>query len=83
MPTTRRTFLGALAATPVALAAATDTATAVPGTAAGAPSHHRHHRRLTNVAHLRFLLDDVPLAESSTHTTYRIGSEPTARAPWT
>lgn len=40
--------------------------------------------KLTNLAHLRWLLDDVPLLPRVPgHTTYRIATEPTARAPWT
>ena len=39
--------------------------------------------KLTNLAHLDFLLDDVPLlAGVAGHTTYRAAEEPTARAPW-
>ena len=46
-------------------------------TAAPAPA------KLTNLAHLNFLLDDVPLlAGVAGHTTYRAAEEPTARAPW-
>jgi len=39
--------------------------------------------KLTNLSHLDFLLDDVPLlAGVAGHSTYRQSSEPTARAPW-
>ncbi|WP_431220871.1 hypothetical protein [Leifsonia xyli] len=39
--------------------------------------------KLTNLAHLDFLLDDVPLLPGvAGHTTYRAAEEPTARAPW-
>ncbi len=39
--------------------------------------------RLTNLAHLDFLLDDVPLLPGvAGHTTYLQAEEPTARAPW-
>ena len=38
---------------------------------------------LTNLAHLQWLLDSVPLQASSTHTTYEIAARPTALAPWT
>lgn len=49
--------------------------TVEPASAAPAP--------LTNLAHLDFLLDDVPLIPGVTgHSTYRQDSEPTARAPW-
>ncbi|WP_233265404.1 hypothetical protein [Leifsonia sp. AG29] len=38
---------------------------------------------LTNLSHLDFLLDDVPLLSGVPgHTTYRAAQEPTARAPW-
>lgn len=38
---------------------------------------------LTNLAHLDFLLDDVPLLGGvAGHSTYHQSSEPTARAPW-
>ena len=40
-------------------------------------------QKLTNLSHLDFLLDDVPLlAGVAGHSTYRQQSEPTARAPW-
>ncbi|MFP3464933.1 hypothetical protein [Leifsonia sp. SIMBA_070] len=39
--------------------------------------------KLTNLSHLDFLLDDVPLLPGvAGHTTYRAAEEPTARAPW-
>jgi hypothetical protein len=39
--------------------------------------------KLTNLAHLDWLLDDVPLHSGiAGHTTYRQDAEPTARAPW-
>jgi hypothetical protein len=39
--------------------------------------------KLTNLAHLDFLLDDVPLPPGIPgHTTYRQNDEPAARAPW-
>lgn len=38
---------------------------------------------LTNTAHLDFLLDSVPLLKGvAGHTTYQIGKQPTAQAPW-
>lgn len=38
---------------------------------------------LTNLAHLNWLLDTVPLLpDVSGHSTYRQASEPTAKAPW-
>lgn len=39
--------------------------------------------KLTNLSHLDFLLDDVPLLTGvAGHTTYDMSAEPTARAPW-
>lgn len=39
--------------------------------------------KLTNLAHLDFLLDEVPLLPGvGGHTTYRAAEEPVARAPW-
>lgn len=39
--------------------------------------------RLTNLAHLRFLLAEVPVVASATHTTYAIETSPRVLAPWT
>ncbi|AGW41823.1 uroporphyrinogen decarboxylase [Leifsonia xyli subsp. cynodontis DSM 46306] len=55
------------------LPAAAGPAAAVP---AAAPA------KLTNLAHLDVLLDDVPLLPATSHSTYRQEQEPTARAPW-
>lgn len=88
--TTRRTFLAAAAAVPALVAVAPGTATGAPaatGTATaplpagGTPAPPGP--RLANPAHLRFLLDAVPLPAADGHTTYRIAEEPTALAPWT
>lgn len=38
---------------------------------------------LTNPGHLNFLMDTVPLAPVEGHTTYQIGQNPSAQAPWT
>lgn len=38
---------------------------------------------LTNLSHLNFLLDTVPLRAVDGHTSYQIGEHPTAQAPWT
>ncbi|MFJ5957586.1 hypothetical protein ACIQC5_16710 [Paenarthrobacter sp. NPDC092416] len=38
---------------------------------------------LTNLAHLDFLLDTVPLNPVEGHTTYGLDTQPTAQAPWT
>jgi hypothetical protein len=37
---------------------------------------------LTNLSHLNFLLDSVPLKQVAGHTTYQIDKMPTAQAPW-
>jgi hypothetical protein len=37
---------------------------------------------LTNLAHLNFLLDTVPLLKVAGHTTYQQKTQPTALAPW-
>lgn len=72
----RRQFLGGTAA----LAGVA----AIPVTASPSSAATPDHRtRLTNLAHLRWLLDEVPLARTSTHTTWEIGSRPSAHAPWT
>ncbi len=38
---------------------------------------------LTNLSHLNFLLDKVPLPAVAGHSTYKIAEEPAAEAPWT
>ena len=38
---------------------------------------------LTNLAHLNFLLDTVPLTAVEGHTTYRLEENPMVLAPWT
>src|SRR4051812_16827014 len=59
-----------------ATATGSPTTSATAGRTAPAP-------KLTNLSHLDFLLDDVPLiAGVAGHSTYRQNSEPTARAPW-
>jgi hypothetical protein len=73
---------------PVALAAAlsmllvgagTAVASAAAPTAFGAPSSAAP---LTNLSHLDFLLDTVPLRPVDGHTTYLMDEQPTAQAPW-
>ncbi|MEY9950623.1 hypothetical protein [Leifsonia sp. EB34] len=68
------------AATGAALAAAALVPViAAPANAAPAPAAPT----VTNLAHLNFLLDDVPLLSGvAGHSTYRQSQEPTARAPW-
>lgn len=89
MTISRRAFLTAAAASSaLALlptgrpdaAAATSSASAVPFSL---PAEADRGRRLTNLAHLRFLLAEVPVAASATHTTFGIESDPRVRAPWT
>ena len=89
MTITRRTFLTATAAVagagvlarPGASAAAAPL-TATPTTASTAAANGPA-AGLTNLAHLRWLLDDVHLAASSTHTTIDIVTAPSGLAPWT
>ena len=57
-------------------------ATAAPA-ASASPSAARVTAPLTNLAHLNFLLDTVPLTEVEGHTTYQLDTKPTAEAPWT
>lgn len=76
---TRRTFIaGSTAAAGLVMGATGAHATGVPQAQHMAPVHP-----LTNLAHLRWLLDSVPLQSSSTHTTYEIAARPSAQAPWT
>ncbi|MFF5624662.1 hypothetical protein ACFY5A_04795 [Microbacterium sp. NPDC012755] len=87
MDTSRRTFL-TIAATASALAlipvdAAVGATTAAPGLAGPLPLDAARRPRLTNLAHLRFLLADVPVTASAEHTTFGIDTRPTVRAPWT
>lgn len=79
--TTRRTFLTISAALPAAALVTPGVATAAPPSTLPAGGGGR--RRLTNLDHLRFLLDEVPLVADGSHTTYRIEKEPTVLAPWT
>ncbi|MHC9044408.1 hypothetical protein ACYX8G_07500 [Microbacterium saperdae] len=87
MDTSRRSFL-TIAATASALAllpvdAAVGATTTTPGVAGSLPLEAARRPRLTNLAHLRFLLAEVPVAPSATHTTFGIDTRPTVRAPWT
>lgn len=60
-------------------------APAAPQTPAPAPHVPSPARRapLTNLSHLNFLLDTVPLRAVAGHTTYQIADRPAAQAPWT
>jgi hypothetical protein len=71
----------AIALTGAALpATATTAATSITSVA---PASTPAPAKLTNLSHLDFLLDDVPLLDGvAGHTTYRADEEPTARAPW-
>src|SRR6476661_4180984 len=75
---TRRTFITGSAAVGVVAGSSSAHAVGAAGAhdAASAPP-------LTNLAHLRWLMDSVPLQASSIHTTYEIASRPTSVAPWT
>lgn len=92
MDTSRRSFLtlaataSALALLPVDTAVGATNATGAVGAtgAAGSlPGAATTRSRLTNLAHLRFLLAEVRVTPSATHTTYGIETQPTVRAPWT
>ncbi|WP_285117372.1 hypothetical protein [Leifsonia sp. fls2-241-R2A-40a] len=75
----------ALAVTATGLPAQAAEAAARTGTApaAGAAATPSPQPKLTNLAHLDFLLDDDPLLPGvAGHTTYRVAEEPVARAPW-
>jgi hypothetical protein len=75
-------ILGAvLAATTGPLDAVATTTNAVVASPESTPASGT--AKLTNLAHLDFLLDDVPLLPNiAGHATYRQDAEPTARAPW-
>jgi hypothetical protein len=81
--TTRRTFLTACAVVPVAVATAGPAASTTTQRLRPAGRPAPPATPLTNLAHLRFLLDTVPLVAAGAHTTYRIAEEPAALAPWT
>jgi hypothetical protein len=87
MDTSRRSFLTiAAAASALALLpvdAAFGSATPAIGAAGTLPLEAARRPRLTNLAHLRFLLAEVPVTPSDTHTTYGIDVRPIVRAPWT
>jgi hypothetical protein len=51
--------------------------------APAAPSGQSSTAPLTNLSHLNFLLDSVPLTPVDGHTTYQLDTEPAAQAPWT
>jgi hypothetical protein len=71
---------------PVALVAALSMLLVGAGSATAAapaaPSWQSSTTPLTNLSHLNFLLDSVPLLPVVGHTTYKIKTMPTAQAPW-
>lgn len=79
-----RTLLAALvaAATAAATLVAAPAQATTPATATGATGGSSASRPVTNLDHLDFLLDDVPLPEVPGHSTYEQASDPTATAPW-
>lgn len=89
MAISRRTFLSAAAATsalallPLDPAGAQASASASRVPLGTLPTGSARGARLTNLAHLRFLLAEVPITATATHTTYDIDASPTVRAPWT
>lgn len=84
MDTSRRSFLALAAAASALAVLPVDAAVAQPtASGSGALLTASRGRRLTNLAHLRFLLAEVPVAASATHTTFGIETRPTVLAPWT
>jgi hypothetical protein len=66
---------GAATAAPAARTAPAPAVLPAPAAAAGTA--------LTNLAHLNFLLADVPLKTVEGHSTYQLAEHPAAQAPWT
>ncbi|APH46443.1 hypothetical protein BMW26_16955 [Microbacterium sp. 1.5R] len=88
MSISRRTFLTAAAATSALALLPLDPAGAHASAPAALPLGYRPigaggGARLTNLAHLRFLLAEVPVVASTTHTTFGIDASPRVLAPWT
>ena len=89
MAISRRTFLTAAAATSALALLPLDSAGAQASTSAAGlplgspPAGAGAGARLTNLAHLRFLLAEVPVVASVTHTTFDIDISPRVLAPWT
>ena len=69
--------VGAFGVAPASAVTATagNAQSALPAADASAP--------LTNLSHLNFLLDEVPLPVIAGHTTYRAAENPVVEAPWT
>lgn len=89
MAISRRTFLSAAAATsalallPLEQAGAQASASASRLPFGSLPAGAGRGARLTNLTHLRFLLAEVPVVASATHTTFGIDASPRVLAPWT
>lgn len=88
MAISRRAFLTAAAASSALVLLPKDAAvgqTAASARPFGLPSSSAGAggARLTNLAHLRFLLAEVPVVATATHTTYAIETSPRVLAPWT
>ncbi len=79
-----RTLLAALvaAATAAATLVAAPAQATTPTTAAGPAGARSASSPVTNLDHLDFLLDRVPLPDVPGHSTYQQASDPTATAPW-
>src|ERR1035437_6088766 len=84
---TRTDLRSKLMTRPVALVAglsmflavgAVASAVPAPAAAGGPPAS----APLTNLSHLNWLLDKVPLLSVAGHTTYQEAIQPTAQAPW-
>ena len=80
---TRRSFIAGTAAVAGAGVATVATAGSSIAQPAVATETGSAVGRLTNLAHLRWLFAEVPLARSALHTTANIGNEPSGVAPWT
>src|SRR5664280_257647 len=84
---TRTDLRSKLMTRPVALVAGLSMFLAVGAVAAAvpapaAPGGPPASAPLTNLHHLNFLLDTVPLLKVAGHTTYQQKTQPTAQAPW-
>lgn len=73
---TRRTLIQSAVLTSAAAAV-------VPAAAHAAPAKPHRPERLTNLAHLRFLVAEVPLPSLERHSTYNGADDPRGLAPWT
>lgn len=78
---TRRTLIRTTAL--AAAAAPMTPALAAPSMKQSPPAKKPAKNRLTNLSHLRFLLEEVPLPALAGHTTYQAEERPLATAVWT